>query len=74
MKVLNGCFMFVYNVGITWVRLWSEVVLPDMLVSDWSRHSCQLPSILWSSWGPMTTIEDEEFFFFLGDLWDHVLP
>ena len=55
--------MFVYNVGITWVRLWSEVVLPDMLVSDWSRHSCQLPPILWSSWGPMTTIEDEEFFF-----------
>ena len=55
--------MFVYNVGITWVRLWSEVVLPDMLVFDWSRHSCQLPPILWSSWGPMTTIEDDEFFF-----------
>ena len=56
--------MFVYNVGITWVRLWSEVVLPDMLVFDWSRHSCQLPPILWSSWGPLTTIEDEEVFFF----------
>ena len=56
--------MFVYNVGITWVRLWSEVILPDRLVSDWSRQSCQLPPILWSSWGPITTIEDEEFFFF----------
>ena len=56
--------MFVYNVGITWVRHWSEVVLPDMLVFNWSRHSCQRPPILWSSWGPMTTIKDEEFFFF----------
>ena len=45
MKVLNGCFMFVYNVGITWVRHWSEVVLPDMLVFNWSRHSCQLDSL-----------------------------
>ena len=50
--------------SITWVRHWSEVVLPAMFVFNWSRHSCQLPPILWSSWGPMMTIEDEEFFFF----------
>ena len=35
-----------------------------MIVFNRFRHSYQLPLILWSSWGPMTTIEDEEFFFF----------
>ena len=35
--------MFVYNVGITWVRHWSEVVLPAILVFNWSRHSCHPP-------------------------------
>ena len=68
MKVLNGYFMFVYNMSITWVRHWSEVVLPAMFVFNWSHHSCQLPPILWSSWGLMTTIEDEEFFFFWATL------
>ena len=52
------------NVSITWVRHWSDVVLPAMFVFNWSRHSCQLSLILWSSWGPITTIEDEEVFYF----------
>ena len=54
--------------SITWVRHWSEVFLPAMFVFNWSCHSCQLPPILWSSWGLMTTIEDEEFFFFWATL------
>ena len=56
--------MLVSNTGIIWVRHWSDVVFPAMFIFNWSRHPCQLPLILWSSWGPMTTIEDEEFFFF----------
>ena len=35
-----------------------------MIVNNWFRHSHQLPPILWSSWCPMMTIENEEFFFF----------
>ena len=66
MKVLNGYFMFVDNAGITWVRHWSDIAFPTMFVLNWSRHSCQLPPILWLSWGPMTTIEDEEFWVTLG--------
>ena len=66
-EVLNGYFMSVSNVGIIWVRHWSDVVFPSMFVFNWSHHSCQLPPILWSSWGPMMTIEDEEFFFFFSD-------
>ena len=56
--------MPVNNAGIIWIRHWSDVVFPAMFIFNWSRHPYQLPPILWSSWGPMTTIEDEEFFFF----------
>ena len=35
------------------------LVIPVSCPRFFGRHG-----ILWSSWGPMTTIEDEEFFFF----------
>ena len=65
--------MLVSDAGITWARLWSDVVFPAVFVFNWSCQLRQLPPILWSSWSPMTTIEDGEFFFFfLGDPCDHV--
>ena len=45
MKVLNGYFMIVRNIGTAWVRHWSEVVLPGMIVFNRFHHSCQFEFI-----------------------------
>ena len=64
MKALNGYTVFVRDVGVSWARLGNDLVSTDVFVFNLFRQLRQLPPDSLVIMESMTTIEDENVFFF----------